>query len=46
LQILARKPLLRELDGDGMQALGAERELVVALRIVPMGLPQRLQRCN
>jgi hypothetical protein len=36
LQILARKPLLRELCGDDMQALGAERELVIALGIVAM----------
>jgi hypothetical protein len=39
LQILLRHPLLGRLGDDHMQALGAERDLVRALSIVPMGLP-------
>ncbi|MBC8013278.1 MAG: hypothetical protein H7X74_04240 [Methyloceanibacter sp.] len=41
-QILLRNPLLGELGEDHMKALGAERDLVLALSVVPMGLPQRL----
>jgi len=46
LQILSGQARLGELRGDDMQAVGAEREFVLALGIVPMGLPQRLQGCT
>jgi len=46
LQILSGQARLGELRGDDMQAVGAEREFVLALGIVPMDLPQRLQGCT
>jgi hypothetical protein len=39
LQILLRNAFLGELGDDHMKALGAERDLVRALSIAPMGLP-------